>query len=165
MSIAGTAPSITITDPVEVALAVFADRERWEPRLRFDDEERWYTRLVAGAGYEAWLLTWLPGQGTGLHDHGGSAGAFVVASGTLGENTVERSGRSGRPAYREETREFAVGQVRAFGPRHIHEVFNTGTEPAVSIHVYAPALRVMSRYELAGGELVRRSTERAGADW
>jgi hypothetical protein len=29
------------------------------------------------------VISWLPGQGTGFHDHGGSAGAFAVVWGTL----------------------------------------------------------------------------------
>ena len=42
---------------------------------------------------EIWLLSWVPGQGTALHDHGLSAGAFAVAQGTLIERVVD-----GRPA-------------------------------------------------------------------
>src|SRR2546423_15641277 len=52
-------------------------------RPRFDPHERWYTRLVAADDHEAWLLTWHPGQGTDLHDPGGSAGAFPVLAGPL----------------------------------------------------------------------------------
>ena len=43
---------------------------------------------VADEHHEAWLLTWLPGQGTDWHDHGGSAGAFVVVQGALVEGTA-----------------------------------------------------------------------------
>src|SRR3712207_8332217 len=39
---------------------------------------------------QVWLLSWLPGQGTGLHDHGGSAGALAVVRGTLSEAVGDR---------------------------------------------------------------------------
>ena len=41
-----------------------------------------------------WLLSWLPDQGTPLHDHGTSAGAFAVVDGTLTERIVA-AGRDG----------------------------------------------------------------------
>ena len=47
----------------------------------------------------------------------------------------------------------------------MHQVTNTGTVPAVSVHVYAPALRHMNTYEVSRGRLVRTGTERAGVDW
>ncbi len=40
------------------------------------------------AGAQVWLLSWLPEQGTPLHDHGTSAGAFTVVRGTLTERVV-----------------------------------------------------------------------------
>ena len=102
-----------------------------------------------------WLLSWLPGQGTGLHDHGGSAGAFAVVRGTLHE-------RVGAP---EEIAGLSAGRVRHFGPHHVHQVSNTGTEAAVSVHVYTPRLTVMNTYRVEGRLLVRTGTERAGVDW
>ena len=46
-----------------------------------------------------WLLSWLPGQGTGLHDHGGSAGAFAVVRGTLHERVGARADAAGLSAW------------------------------------------------------------------
>src|SRR6478735_5375787 len=62
----------------------------WRHAVRSNADERTYTRipLPRENGYEAWLLTWLPGQGTGLHDHAGSAGAFILLAGTLTEDTA-----------------------------------------------------------------------------
>ena len=45
------------------------------------------------AGAQVWLLSWLPQQGTPLHDHGTSAGAFSVVRGTLTERVLA-SGRT-----------------------------------------------------------------------
>src|SRR5438552_16454609 len=102
-------------------------------RPRFDPHERWYTRLVAADDHEAWLLTWLPGQCTDLHDHGGAAGAFTVLAGRRPEAVP----RGERPVQLLE-RAYGPGATRRFGPRHVHRLMNPGTGPALSIPVYAP---------------------------
>ncbi len=68
-----------------VATRLADQADLWSPLIKFDPVSRYYARLAAEATFEAWLLTWVPGQGTDWHDHGGSAGAFVVLSGTLTE--------------------------------------------------------------------------------
>ena len=49
----------------------------WLGRVRLNPEGRWYERIHLDDSHEVWVISWLPGQGTGFHDHGGSAGAFV----------------------------------------------------------------------------------------
>jgi len=84
--------------PRQIALSLAERRDLWKPRVRFT-ESRFYLRLAAGPGWEAWLLTWAPGQSTGLHDHGGSAGAIVVLAGELDESVlVPRASVARRPA-------------------------------------------------------------------
>jgi predicted metal-dependent enzyme (double-stranded beta helix superfamily) len=132
----------------------------WPFAPRFDPVQRWYARLAVAADHEVWLLTWLPGQSTDLHDHGGSAGAFAVLSGVLTEHTVVPGARPALvPAPQ------PGGAVRAFGPRHVHRIVNAGDRPAVSVHAYAPALRSMTRYRLDGSGLRVVAEERAGEDW
>jgi predicted metal-dependent enzyme (double-stranded beta helix superfamily) len=140
-----------------------ADVEIWRPLLHFDSDRRWYTRLQAGDGWEAWLLTWLPGQGTDLHDHGGSGGAFTALEGRLQELVPAPTGAD---PIRMASRTLRSPQIRAFGPSHIHQVINRGDTPAASLHVYGPALSVMNRYELhpERGPVIA-VTERAGLDW
>lgn len=135
----------------------------WRPLLHIDADRRWYTRLTTGDGWEAWLLTWLPGQGTDLHDHGGSAGAFTVLSGELQELTPAPIGAN---PTRMASRVLRASQVRAFGARHIHQVIGVGDTAAASLHVYGPALAVMNRYIMDDerGPVIA-VTERAGQDW
>ncbi|GAA2079811.1 hypothetical protein GCM10009801_37680 [Streptomyces albiaxialis] len=153
-----TAPALTpVLSPARLARTArsFAARpDLWRPRVRFGAEERWHARLEQTPEYEVWLLTWLPGQGTEIHDHGGASGAFTVVEGVL----TERSFRLGPPAAH--ARELREGAVRSFGPRYVHEVGNRGTVPAVSVHAYAPVLATMSYYrETAGGRIALDRTD------
>jgi predicted metal-dependent enzyme (double-stranded beta helix superfamily) len=149
-------------DHLAIAARYAAEPEHWPVAPRFSPAGRWYHRLAVADDHEIWLLTWLPGQGTDLHDHGTSAGAFAVARGTLTERVVATGPRE---AVRETATDLAAGRVRYFGPHYVHQVTNTLDEPAVSVHVYAPALRWMNTYRVEGGALVRTGTERAGVDW
>lgn len=126
----------TVAEFAGLARSVAADRGRWAPLVRYDATTRWYARLQTGPGYEVWLLSWLPGQGSGLHDHGGSSGVLTVVQGALRERALGRRGDT--------TRRLVGGDQRAFAPGYVHEVVNDSLEPAVSLHVYFPGLTEMT---------------------
>ena len=149
-------------DHLAIAARYAACPEEWPVAPRFNPVDRWYHRLTAADDHEVWLLTWLPGQGTDLHDHGGSAGAFHVFGGSLTEDTIVAT--PGGP-HRMITRELGEGAGRRFGSRHIHRITNRSSRPAVSIHVYGPALTTMTRYRLGACGLETITVERAGAQW
>ncbi len=143
---------------------VLAQRQHvWRRLIRFDPDQRFTTRVAGGRHWEAWLLTWLPGQSTGLHDHGGSAGALAIVDGAL-EESVPASSDGGR-TYQMVRQPLAAGTVRAFGRHHVHDVANPGAASAISLHVYAPALTTMTRYQMLGHTLQVLAEERAGQDW
>ncbi len=100
----------------------------------------------------------MPGQGTDWHDHGGSAGAFVVLSGTLTEEHAAVAA-SAVPRVVPTARELITGTLRSFGRKHIHKVTNNALEPAVSLHVYSPALVEMNNY-VRDGDRLRLATRR-----
>src|SRR3569623_1686738 len=131
----------TRVDHLESARHYARNAQLWAVQPEFNAANRWYACLADDADAQVWLLTWLPGQGTDLHDHGGSAGAFHVHSGTLTEDTV-----SAGEVPRITARELGDGAGRRFGSRHIHRITNRSTRPAVSVHVYGPALTTMTRY-------------------
>jgi hypothetical protein len=139
-----------------VVRGLAADAERWLSLVRYAEERRWYQRLVWDDDHEVWLLSWLPGQGTGFHDHGGSAGAFAVARGALRELTA----LGGRPNPVGVT--MPQGQVRSFGSWYVHDVINASAHPAVSVHAYSPPLELMRRFELSPAGLRQTTTETAG---
>jgi predicted metal-dependent enzyme (double-stranded beta helix superfamily) len=122
-----------------------ADRAAWAPLVRYDPTLRWYHRLRTGPGYEVWLLSWLPGQGSGRHDHGRSYGVFGVLEGELTEHGESRRG-GGRGGSGQGSHVLRPGTVRVFAPGYVHEVVNDGLEPVVSVHVYAPGLTEMPRH-------------------
>jgi len=165
-----TYPAADIASLAQVVRSVAASRPRWAGLVRYRSGERWYQRLDQAEGHELWLLSWLPGQRTGFHDHLGSAGAFAVVGGELQEHTVPAVSAAGRgpepaAAARVAVATFATGQVRAFGPRHVHEVVNGSTEPAVSIHAYSPSLAGMRRYQLTPAGLALAAVEMAEENW
>jgi predicted metal-dependent enzyme (double-stranded beta helix superfamily) len=147
-------------DHLATAARFAAAPHLWPVAPRFNPTRRWYHRLAEEAEYEVWLLTWLPGQGTDLHDHGGSAGAFHVMSGSLIEDTVT----PGSPA-RITARELGEGAGRRFGSRHIHRITNRSNRPAISVHVYGPALATMTRYRIGAEGLDVVTVEKAGVQW
>jgi predicted metal-dependent enzyme (double-stranded beta helix superfamily) len=149
-------------DHLATAARYAAHPDEWPVAPRFNPTDRWYHRLAVADDHEVWLLTWLPGQGTDLHDHGGSAGAFLVFGGTLTEDTVAVT--PGAPP-RITARELGEGAGRRFGTRHIHRVTNRSTRPAVSIHVYGPALTTMTRYRIGAESLDVVTVEQAGVQW
>jgi quercetin dioxygenase-like cupin family protein len=130
-----------------------ADRpEEWLPRVRLSADGRWYERLHADDDHEIWLISWLPGQSTGFHDHGASEGAFTVVLGSLEER---------EPG---EIRTVETGGSWAFGPDYVHDVRNVSSAPAVSVHVYSPPLSTMRRFEETANGLVEVAVEGA-EDW
>jgi predicted metal-dependent enzyme (double-stranded beta helix superfamily) len=151
--------------PAQIARRLADAPDLWRPLVRFDATTRFATRLVTAEDHEVWLLTWLPGQGTGWHDHGGSAGAFATVQGVLTEQHA-RPGRDGGPAeVVAGARRLVAGGVRPFGPQHVHHVVNADSQPAVSIHVYAPSLTEMTEYSRHGSLLYSSGSQLAGVNW
>jgi predicted metal-dependent enzyme (double-stranded beta helix superfamily) len=164
------------TSATALAAALAANAAAWTDLVEYRPDHRWTHLLEPAeaaaaldpslhadlAAAQVWLLSWLPGQSTPLHDHGGSAGAFSVVHGALTELSVAET-RSG--GVRDEELLLTAGRVRPFGPHHVHQVANVGVLPAVSVHVYAPRLTVMNTYRIAGCGLTHTGSERAGVDW
>ena len=141
--------SLTPTALTRLAAQFAATPALWREHLRWSETERWHAKLRDTPLYDVWLLSWTPGQATELHDHGGSAGAFQVLTGSLRETVAEGSPTSVRLGERT----VAAGQGVTFGPAHVHDVAHAGTGPAASLHVYSPPLRSMAYYDATGGGL------------
>jgi predicted metal-dependent enzyme (double-stranded beta helix superfamily) len=130
----------------------------FQTRARFREGDEYNRELVhAAPGYEIWLLSWLPGQITPIHDHGGALTVTTVLSGTVLEEHFERIERS--PEDNERTRELEVRATRAtlreigdidpIDPVRIHRVRPIGN--AVTLHLYVPTFTDGQIYTTAAG--------------
>ena len=134
----GTARTLSLHQLDRLVRAFANAEQRWSSLVRFG-AERWWTRLHADESVDIWLLTWLPGQLTDLHDHGSSAAAFVVARGRLEEVRTNLAGTSHVTVHRS-------GQTSWVPTGAVHDV-RAVDEPAISVHAYSPPLRRMTYYD------------------
>ena len=99
---------------------------------------------------DAWILSWMPGQGTGFHDHYISGVGLCVASGcrARGPDGVRQPSTSPGSC--------GAGDTRQGGPGYIHRVSHDEGTPAVTVHVYSPRLDWVGQYRLAEDGVVQR---------
>lgn len=123
--------------------------ELWEPLVRIDADRRSYELIYEDESVDAWVLSWMPGQGTGFHDHYISSVGLCCAQGTVQEDLM---------VYGQGHSELHLrpGDSRQGGPGYIHRVRHELGEPAVTIHVYSPRLDWVGQYRLGGDGAVRR---------
>ena len=138
----------TLSPPqlAEVTAGFVFRPDLWRPLVRHDPSSRWFEGLLLTSALEVWLIGWTPGQGTTVHNHGGSSGAMTVAEGTLVEEVFELSGPSSGLAMRRRVAHGAGAPV-AFPVGHVHRVRNTGSVNATSVNAYSPPRRPMREYQ------------------
>lgn len=116
------------------------------------DDQRWFTRLRSDDELDVWLISWVPGHTTELHDHSGSLGALTLLSGALHEFRWDGGGLR--------RRRLDAGDQAAFPLGWVHDVTwapTTGPAvPALSVHAYSPPLTAMSYYEVTTRSTLRR---------
>jgi Cysteine dioxygenase type I len=133
-----------------IARAIASRLDEWDELVRMNATARWHARLHGTADHDVWLESWLPGQGAGWHDHGGSAGVMVVARGELEEHIPLLGG------VMTQVRRIPEGATRPLRRRQVHELANVSRTPALSVHVYSPPLETTRGYEI-GAKGLRRS--------
>jgi hypothetical protein len=139
----------------ELALKLGGRTELWQPLVRHDPAARFYLQLHRDPHVDIWLICWTNQQDTGFHDHDISSGAVHVCSGDLVEDRFEltdlglRAREIARPA----------GSTFDFDASHVHRLRHPeGEGPAVSLHVYSPALWRMGYYDADASGLLRRTS-------
>jgi len=93
---------------------------------------------------ELLLVCWLPGQVSRVHDHGGSSGVSWVVRGQLHETRYAWGGDRLLPALGTGAEE---GDFLMERPETIHRIHNASRHGAVSVHLYAPPMVGMTRYD------------------
>lgn len=122
--------------------------------IRLDSRAGHYTRTCAyfDDRFELLLLNWARGSVSDIHDHGGQHCWLAVIDGVLEVENYERvddGKREGRAEIvRRDCAILETGQLDLRSePLDIHRVSNSGTRPAVSLHVYAKPLRTFGVYD------------------
>ena len=125
------------------------------PEGGIPESRRWFTRIHGDEELDVWLISWVPGHPTELHDHGGSLGALTVVSGSLSEYRWD-----GRDLRR---RRLDAGDQAGFPLGWVHDVVWTPERdlsapitPTLSVHAYSPPLTAMSYYEVTERKTLRR---------
>jgi len=145
-------PHEGLLEPAELEqiAAGIADRPGiWEPLVRVDPVQRRYELIYEDERMDAWVLSWMPGQGTGFHDHFISSVGVSVVAGAVRESQL-----------RLDTEHVEVlltpGDSLNGGPGYIHRVQHADGKPAVTIHVYSPRLDWVGQYRVDDQGILRR---------
>lgn len=126
------------------------------PPAGMPTDGRWFSRVHGDENLDIWLISWVPGHATELHDHGRSLGALTVLSGSLDEFRWDTD--------RLKRRRLDAGDQTSFPLGWVHDVVwapsPAPSAPTLSVHAYSPPLAEMSYYAVgADNTLVRRRTE------
>ncbi|WP_229052322.1 cysteine dioxygenase family protein [Aeromicrobium sp. Leaf350] len=144
-----TAPALSLAELVDLTQEVADEVRRGCHEVHADSDDRWHVRLRRDDNVDVWLISWTTDQGTQLHDHGGSSGAYTVVEGELSEAVWT----PGAQELRETSR--TSGDTVVFGEHYVHDVRNVESRTAVSVHAYSPPLSQMNYYDAENGQLVK----------
>jgi predicted metal-dependent enzyme (double-stranded beta helix superfamily) len=138
---------------LEVLVQDTAERDDlWRPLTIADPVRRRYELLYENEHLDVWVLSWMPGQKTGFHDHDISAVGLICVQGELeeGQLTIGCAPSSIR---------MTRGVSRKGPGGYIHSVSHVAGEPAVSLHAYSPPLMRVGQYRVDGVGRLRREPE------
>jgi hypothetical protein len=158
VSLDGLIPREGILTPDELeqlARDIVERPELWEHLVLSDPSRRRYELIYEDESLDAWVLSWMPGQGTGFHDHYISSVGLCCALGGVREDLMVY----GRDELQLHLR---PGDSRQGGPGYVHRVRHDVGEPAVTIHVYSPRLDWVGQYRLEESNGVVRREVRPG---
>lgn len=122
-------------------------------------DRRWFTRVHGDDDLDIWLISWVRGHATELHDHGDSLGALTLLSGALDEFRWDRDELR--------RRRLEAGDQAAFPLGWVHDVVWAPTSsksatsesiavgPTLSVHAYSPPLTTMSYYDVTERSTLR----------
>jgi cysteine dioxygenase len=127
--------------------------EELRPHLGFKPNTYTRHRVFRSDLCEMLVLCWLPGHRTAIHDHNGSYGAIRICEGAM-EEEIFASNEAGEVEF-ETSYTRAAGEVTGTDVPDIHRIGNAeaSTERMVTIHIYAPPLRVINTYQPGSAEV------------
>jgi cysteine dioxygenase len=127
--------------------------EELRPHLGFKPNTYTRHRVFRSPLCEMLVLCWLPGHRTAIHDHNGSYGAIRICEGEMEEEIFALNG-AGTLEF-ETAHRRAAGGVTGTDVPDIHRIGNAASSDGrmITIHVYAPPLRVINTYQLGSAEV------------
>ncbi len=126
--------------------------ELWQPLVVQDESRRRYRLLYEDDRIDVWVLSWMPGQGTGFHDHDHSEVALMCVQGTILEKQMLLPSGASKI-------EMTPGTIRTGGAGYIHAVNHLDGLPAVSLHAYSPPLKHVGQYVIDEAGILERKIE------
>jgi len=132
---------LTTTQLADLSEAIVNDPAIWRDLIVADPDRRRYRLLFEDDRLDSWVIMWMPGQGTGYHDHSYSAVGLCGAEGSVVEKQMTL------PAGHSEV---IVGPGdRREGPSgYIHSVAHHEGGPAITIHSYSPPLIEVGQFRV-----------------
>jgi hypothetical protein len=130
---------------------------KYDNFIKFNTESYQRTLIYQNQVVDAYLLTWLPGQGTRFHRHPIRGCIYRVLQGQLREDRIIEGVihssvlKKGECAYIDDT----VG---------IHKVINSGEVPAISLHFYAPPGYYQDTTPLISGTNIEPNHQKQDSD-
>jgi len=146
-------PGTLSPDALEELVRRLADRpDLWQPLVVVDRDQRRYELLYEDERVDIWVLSWMPGQHTGFHDHDRSGVGLVCVRGELDERNLAVGAEA-------EAVRMSPGTSRSGAGGYIHAVAHRAGEPAISIHAYSPPLVAVGQYRRDAIGRLRREVE------
>ncbi len=143
---------LTTAQLAALSTAIAADENLWRPLVVADTERRRYRLMYEDDRVDIWVAMWMPGQGTGYHDHAISGVGVAGADGmALEKQMLLPSGAS--------EVEMRLGVTREGPSGYIHSVAHGEGTPAVTIHSYSPPLMEVGQYRVDDNGTLQRHIE------
>ncbi|MFN8108398.1 MAG: cysteine dioxygenase family protein [Thermoleophilia bacterium] len=120
----------------------------WSDYTVVSQDYRDYRLVFENEFTDIWVLSWLPGQTTGFHDHDRSQVGLGVMQGALRESHMRLGDTPVNHVLR-------AGQFQEGPFGYIHQVAHEEGDLAVSIHAYSPPLVAVGQYRQVDGRMVR----------
>lgn len=129
------------------------EMEALRPHLGFKAGTYVRHRVFRNQWAELLVLCWRPGQRTAIHDHNGSYGAIRVCEGMMEETMFALD--EARELSFASMRMRSCGEVAGTDIPDIHRIGNheESGQDLVTMHIYAPPLRVINTYRLGSSEV------------
>jgi mannose-6-phosphate isomerase-like protein (cupin superfamily) len=143
---------LTAADLEQLVGRIARRPDLWQPLVVVDHDRRRYELLYEDDRVDIWVLSWMPGQRTGFHDHDRSDVALVCAQGELDEGSLAIDAAA-------ETVRMTPGVSRIGPAGYIHAVAHRAGEPAVSIHAHSPPLVSVGQYRRQQDGRLQRELE------